>query len=51
MNLGDKISVKIIIHYLLDNNEYFQELNFVCECVEGDSYPPNWFMFFFPGAY
>lgn len=51
MNLGDKISVKIIIHYLLDNNEYFQELNFVCECVEGNSYPPNWFMFFFPGAY
>ncbi len=51
MNFGDKVPVKIIIHYFLDDNEYSQELNFVCECIESDSYPPSWFMFFFPGAY
>ena len=51
INFGDKIPVKIIIHYLLNEDEYFQELNFICECVEVQQYPPNWFMFFFPGAY
>ena len=50
-NIGDKVPVKITVHYLLDDTEYYQELNYICNCIEGDSYPPNWFMFLFPGAY
>lgn len=51
LNFGEKIPVKIIIHYYVDGEEYFQDVNSIFECIEGDSYPPNWFMFFFPGAY
>jgi hypothetical protein len=51
LGFGDTFPVKIIVHFLLDDDEYFQELNFVCKCVKGSGYPPDWYMLLFPGAY
>ena len=49
--IGDKFDVKIQVDYSLDGKMYSKILDYEVECVEAPQYPPNWFMFLFPGAY
>lgn len=50
--IGDTFEIQIKIHYFLDDREYNKMLHYVIECRKDEmDYPPNWFMFFFPGAY
>ena len=49
--IGDKFDVKIQVDYSLDGKMYSKILDYEVECIEAPQYPPNWFMFLFPGAY
>lgn len=51
-NFGDRFDIQIHVHYFLDDREYTTTLDYVIECRKNElQYPPNWFMFLFPGAY
>lgn len=51
INIGNIFPVNFIVNFSLDNNIYCQNLKYQVSCVEAEKYPPNWFMFFFPGAW
>ena len=49
--IGDRFEVKIRVDYSLDSKMYSKILDYEVECIEAPQYPPNWFMFLFPGAW
>lgn len=51
IKIGDKFEVKMRVDYALDNRLYSKILSYEVECVAAPQYPPNWFMFLFPGAW
>ena len=51
-NFGDRFDIQIYVHYFLDDREYITTLNYTIECRKNEmQYPPDWYMFLFPGAW
>ena len=51
-NFGDRFDIQIHVHYFLDDREYTTTLNYAIECRKNEmQYPPDWYMFLFPGAW